>query len=103
VAVLLARYLPKTAHIDEPQGPSEQPAAPERGRHTEVSMHKVLPRLGYTIDQVVASGAFANRSAANAAIARGDVETWKEGKRRMISAASVRAYIKKRIADAKGV
>lgn len=53
-------------------------------------------RLGYTVTGALATGAFANRNKLYAAIARGDIVTWKDGRSRMISADSLREYVLRR-------
>jgi hypothetical protein len=55
-----------------------------------------IERLGYNIDDALATGAFPTRNKLYAAIARGDIETWKEGRSRMISAASLRRYVERK-------
>jgi hypothetical protein len=57
-----------------------------------------VPRLGFTITDVLLSGAFPNKNSLYRALARGDLESWREGRRRMISAASLERYINERVA-----
>jgi len=52
-----------------------------------------VERLAYTVIETLATGAFPTRNKLYAAIARGDVESWKDGRSRMISAKSIRQYI----------
>ncbi len=52
--------------------------------------------LAYTVETALATGAFRTRNKLYAAIARGDIETWKDGRSRMISAASLRRYVARR-------
>jgi len=59
-----------------------------------------VPRLAYTIPDALATGAFPNRSKLYKAIARGDVETWKDGRSRMIGAASLERYVKRKTEQA---
>ena len=59
--------------------------------------HKTIERIGYTINEVLAAGAFPNRTKLYSAINRGDIEFWKDGRSTMISAESVRKYINERI------
>lgn len=54
-------------------------------------------RLGYTVNGALETGAFPNRNKLYDAIARGDVETWKDGRTRMISAASLRRYVERKV------
>jgi len=62
------------------------------------------PRLGYSVDESVKTGAFPNRNKAYNAIARGDVDSWKDGRSRIISAKSLEAYVARRAREgAKGV
>lgn len=55
-----------------------------------------IERLAYTVEQALATGAFPTRNKLYGAIARGDIETWKDGRSRMISADSLRSYIARR-------
>jgi hypothetical protein len=55
-----------------------------------------IERLAYTVRDAIATGAFPNRNKLYNAIARGEVETWKDGRSRMISAASLRQYVARR-------
>ena len=52
-------------------------------------------RLAYTVPDAVATGAFSSRRKLYEAIERGTLRTYKDGKRRMISDAALREYIKK--------
>jgi hypothetical protein len=54
-----------------------------------------VERLGYTIDEAVATGAVANRTALYHLITTGAVKTWKQGRRRLISAESLRDYVRR--------
>lgn len=54
------------------------------------------PQLAYTIEQALDTGAFSSRNRIYAAIARGDLRTFREGKRRMISAGALQEYILRR-------
>jgi len=54
--------------------------------------------LALTVNQTLASGAFPNRNKFYAAVARGDIRTWKDGRSRMIDAASLRNYVRRRAA-----
>ena len=56
-----------------------------------------VERLGYTVNETLSTGAFPNRNKLYGAIARGDVETWKDGRSRMISAASLRRYVERKL------
>ena len=58
-----------------------------------------VERLGYTVEDTLATGAFPNRNKLYKAIARGDVESWKDGRSRMISAASLRRYVERKVAE----
>jgi len=55
-----------------------------------------VERLGYTVADALATGAVPNRNKLYAAIARGDLKTWKDGRTRMISGASLREYVARR-------
>jgi hypothetical protein len=59
-----------------------------------------IERLGYTVEQALATGVFPTRNKLYSAIARGDVETWKDGRSRMISAASLRRYVQQKASGA---
>ena len=54
--------------------------------------------LALTVRQALATGAFPTRNKLYNAIARGDVATWKDGRSRMIDAASLRGYVRRRAA-----
>lgn len=54
------------------------------------------PRLAYTVTDALASGAFSSRNKFYSAVARGDLRTFRDGKRRMVSAAALREYIERR-------
>lgn len=59
-------------------------------------------RLGYSVADALATGAFPNRNKLYQAIARGDIATWKDGRSRMISADSLREYVRRRTQEAQG-
>jgi hypothetical protein len=59
-------------------------------------MQHDTPRLAYTVEQALGSGAFSSRNKLYAAIASGDLRSFLDGKRRMISADALREYIAKR-------
>lgn len=61
---------------------------------------KPVERLAYSVDEAVKTGALPNRTKLYAAIARGEVESWKEGRSRMISAASLRRYVERKLSEA---
>lgn len=61
---------------------------------------QAVERLAYTIKDALATGAFPTRNKLYEAIARGDVDSWKDGRSRMISAASLRRYVQRRTASA---
>jgi hypothetical protein len=56
--------------------------------------------LAYTVNQALQTGAFPNRNKLYNAIARGDIETWLDGRSRMISAASLRRYVEQKASGA---
>jgi excisionase family DNA binding protein len=56
-----------------------------------------VPRLAFTIADALLTGAFANRNALYRALARGELESWRDGRRRMISAASLERYVSERV------
>lgn len=56
-------------------------------------MNRNIQKLAYTVDQALDSGAFSSRNKLYAAIARGDLRSFLDGKRRMISAAALQEYI----------
>ena len=64
------------------------------------SASSALPRLGYTVDQAVLTGAFPNRNKAYTAISRGDVMSWKDGRSRVISAESLQEYVRRKVREA---
>lgn len=53
-------------------------------------------RLAYTVADALTSGAFTSRNKLYAAIARGELRTYRDGKRRMISADALREYVARR-------
>jgi len=53
-------------------------------------------RLAYTVEQALDSGAFTSRNKLYSAIARGDLQTYCDGKRRMISERALQEYIARR-------
>ena len=53
-------------------------------------------RLAYTVEQALDAGAFSSRNKLYAAIARGDLRSYRDGKRRMISAGALQEYIARR-------
>lgn len=57
---------------------------------------ETVERLGYTVRDALATGTFPNRNKLYTAIARGEIESWKDGRSRMISAASLRRYVERR-------
>ena len=59
-----------------------------------------VERLGYTVNETLDTGAFPNRNKLYDAIARGDVETWMDGRSRMVSAASLRRYVERKAGGA---
>lgn len=63
-----------------------------------MKQNQPVERLAYTVNGALETGAFPNRNKLYDAIARGDVETWKDGRTRMISAASLRRYVERKLA-----
>ena len=59
-------------------------------------------RLGYSVASALETGAFPNRNKLYSAIARGDIASWKDGRSRVISADSLREYVQRKTAEAKG-
>jgi len=55
-----------------------------------------IERLAFTVKDALATGAFPNRNKLYRAIAAGSIDSWKDGRSRMISAASLRRYVQKR-------
>jgi hypothetical protein len=60
-----------------------------------------IERLAYTVEDALATRAFRSKQKLYGAIARGELDTWKDGRTRMISAASLRRYVERRAAEAK--
>ena len=54
-----------------------------------------LPKLSYSVEQFMAATGY-SRNRTYAAIARGELRTFKDGKRRMISDAAAREFIARR-------
>ena len=59
-------------------------------------MKQNTERLVYTVEQVLDSGAFSSRNKFYAAIARGELRTFRDGKRRMTTAGALQEYIAQR-------
>ena len=57
-------------------------------------------RLGYSVPDALATGAFPNRNKLYKAIAKGEIATWKDGRSRIISAASLREYVERKTREA---
>ena len=60
-----------------------------------------IPRLGYTVDETLATGVFADRNRLYKAIRSGELKSWLDGRCRMILAASLHEYIARQIAAPK--
>lgn len=58
-----------------------------------VEARRPIERLAYTVGDVLAAGALSSRNKIYKAIASGDLRTFKDGKRRMVSADALREYI----------
>lgn len=54
-----------------------------------------VSRLAFTVDDALATGAFSSRNKFYKAIARGDLRTFRDGKRRMVSAGALAEYIER--------
>lgn len=54
------------------------------------------PRLAYTVGQTLESGTFSSRNKLYDAIASGKLRSFRDGKRRMISADALQEYITRR-------
>jgi excisionase family DNA binding protein len=59
-------------------------------------MKHTTQRLAYTVADALDSGAFSSRNKFYAAIARGELRTYRDGKRRMVSDEALREYIARR-------
>ena len=59
-------------------------------------MQQDIPRLAYTVAQVLGTGTFPSRNKLYGAIAAGELRSFLDGKRRMISADALLEYIAKR-------
>jgi hypothetical protein len=57
-------------------------------------------RLGYSVTDALQTGAFPNRNKLYLAIGRGDIESWKDGRSRIISADSLREYVQRKVSEA---
>ena len=55
-------------------------------------------RLAYDVADTLLTGVFPNKNSLYRAIARGDLRTWKEGRRRMVSAESLHRYVESKAA-----
>lgn len=72
----------------------------EQSEHPTKPATAPVERLAYTVEAALATGVFRTRNKLYAAIARGDLDTWKDGRSRMISAASLRRYVASRTDEA---
>ena len=63
-------------------------------------LRQPVERFAYTVNETLDSGAFANRNKLYDALARGDLDSWKDGRTRMISAASLRRYVERKASGA---
>lgn len=52
-----------------------------------------IQRLAYTVEQTLTSGAFSSRRKLYEAIATGTLKTFKDGKRRMVTARALQDYL----------
>jgi hypothetical protein len=59
-------------------------------------MKHETPRLAYTVELALDTGTFSSRNKLYGAIASGELRSFLDGKRRMISADALREYIAKR-------
>lgn len=59
-------------------------------------------RLVYTVAQVLESGVFTSRVKLYQAIARGELRTFKDGKRRLVSVDALREYIARKERESEG-
>ena len=58
--------------------------------------HHQVERLAFTVADALRTGVFAHKNALYAAINRGDIATWREDRRCMIGAASLRQYVERK-------
>ena len=56
----------------------------------------MVERLAYTVKEVLATGAFSSRNKLYKAIASGELRTYRDGKRRLVSAAALQEWIQRR-------
>ena len=63
-------------------------------------MDQDSPKLAYTVIGAVKTGAFSSRNKFYAAVARGDLRTFLDGKRRLVSHDALREYIARREREA---
>ena len=56
-----------------------------------------IDRIAYTVNDALATGAFSSRNKLYNAIARGELDSYLDGKRRMIPADSIREYVARRV------
>lgn len=65
-------------------------------------MRQAMERLAYTVAEALETGAFSSRNKLYAAIARGELRTFRDGKRRMISVVALQEYITRRECESEG-
>jgi hypothetical protein len=66
------------------------PAAPRKQRKRAAT--RAVPRLAFTMAELLEAGLFTSRNKLYDAIARGDLRTYLDGKRRMATPAAVQDY-----------
>jgi len=66
-------------------------------RNKAAEAEKRIDRIACTVNDALATGAFSSRNKLYNAIARGDVESYRDGKRRLITMASIVAYVERRV------
>lgn len=59
-----------------------------------------IPRLAYTPMECIATGAVSSRTKLYELIARGELHSFREGKRRLITAASLEQYVRRKALEA---
>jgi hypothetical protein len=64
-----------------------------------MKIEPAVERLAFTVREALATRAFPTRNKLYAAISRGDVVSWKDGRSRMISAESLRRYVARRAGE----
>lgn len=59
-----------------------------------MKLTNTAPKLAYSVNEAVSTGAFPSRNAFYKAVAAGSLKTYKLGKRRLVSDAAIRDFLR---------